>query len=226
MKRPEQKPHEDWVGIQGDSFQIVNMKKHIEENLPKPEKRHFILVDGKEFPQKYHKPAMAKRKGFSSTAPCNCSFNTSLRTNLNLSKKNNLFKTGENVEDDTFQFLHEYTDDPAPGSKDNYFLYYEFPAFPIENPLKQRPKATRSYVPRTVQERLPSRQEIRKAFAPEKKYTKADFAKTAPPTPSSTNSVSPTTTNPTTPRISRKKMKFRRSQSLLRNDKRSFLSVI
>ena len=77
-------------------------------------------------------------------------------------------------------------------SADCYNTYYEFPAFPSNALFKHKTMMPKSYFPRTVQERLPTRSEFKKVFSP-KKLSKTDLMLTEsiPNTPIEKNNQSP-----------------------------------
>lgn len=192
MKRPEAPP-ESFVGIQGDSLHITNMRKKIKEQMNKTEKKSSsILINGKQFPERNFNSQMAKRRSNTCSAP----------------------------------IKSRYVDiDSSPNSQsvDCYFMYYEFPAFPSNSLFKHKTMMPKSYFPKTVQERIPTRAEFKKLFTT-KKISQIDsmLADTLPNTPHESNMQSP--------RSSQKPRRRSLSQSKMRmsypQNKRSFLTVI
>lgn len=162
MKRPETPP-ENLVGIQGDSLQITNMSKKLEEQTKKLNEKKIhttIKLNGKQFPQRTYNPQMAKRR----TDRCSSSMSNSRYVDVESSS----------------------TQSPS------YIMNYEFPAFPSNALFKHKTMMPKSYFPRTVQERLPTRSEFNKIFQP-KKLSKMDllFIDSIPTTPQEKNTQSP-----------------------------------
>lgn len=162
MKRPETPP-ENLVGIQGDSLQITNMSKKIKEQTKNSERKHpFIIVNGKQYPQRNYNPQMAKRGSYRSSSSMSNSRYVEVDSKANSQ------------------------------SADCYNTYYEFPAFPSNALFKHKTMMPKSYFPRTVQERLPTRSEFKKIFSPKKlSKTELMLTESSPNTPIEKNNQSP-----------------------------------